>query len=71
MFEKEIKKAISHFGAYLGTLEPKVPWDLCVWSAVLVMTDVTLISHTMSFMVGGVEIVITLRVRRWASGLVY
>jgi hypothetical protein len=67
----EIAGATGHFGTYLGTLESEGLGELSVWSAILATTDLALVPKTVSFMVGGLETVAEIRVRRWVCVSVY
>jgi hypothetical protein len=62
--EEEIAKSFTHFGTYLGTIELEAPSDLSTWSLVLATTDLAAVPKTVSFMVGGIEMISTLRARR-------
>jgi hypothetical protein len=71
MHEDEIAGAVAHFGTYLGTLEPEGSGELSIWSVVPAASDLALVAKIVSFMIGGLETVVTLRVRRWTYAPVY
>jgi hypothetical protein len=71
MHEENISKVISHFGTYLGTLEPEASRELSIWSTILATIDLTLVLKNVSFMAGEVETVASLQARRWVIGPVY
>lgn len=56
--EREIIRATSMFGVYLGKVEQSTPGDVAIWTMAIATTDLAIIPHTVAYRVGGrVEVV--------------
>lgn len=63
--EKEIIRATSLFGTFLGTVEQSNPGDIAVWTAAIATTDLAKIPHAVAYRVGGRVEVADITPRKW------
>lgn len=69
--EKEVVRAVSSFGTFLGTVEQPMEGDLACWTVALATTDLALIPHQVGFIVGGIETPVDVFTKTWMHCDVY
>lgn len=69
--EKAVIRAASSFGTYLGSVDQNNSGNIATWTMVVATDDLARIPQQVTYVVGGVEKVVTLRPRTWKQGPIY
>lgn len=69
--EKEVSKAVSRTGVYLGSVAPEKDKNLSVWTAVVTTDDLGHTLHIIVLVVGGLEYLIGINIIKWVHSLIY
>lgn len=69
--EKEIIRATSMFGVYLGTVAQSSSGDVAIWTVALATIDLAIIPQTVAYRVGGKVEVAQIVPKKWIHGPLY
>lgn len=69
--EKEVIRATSSMGTFLGTVSQPREGDIAVWTVVVATTDLSLIPHQIGYMVGGLETPVEVIPKTWTHCPLY
>lgn len=69
--EREVIKAVSRFGVYLGTNQPKIPAELSAWKVAIATDDLCRIPRNIRLSVGGIEYTVPVLSVVWDKGPIY
>lgn len=69
--EREVIKAVSRFGVYLGTNQPKIPAELSAWKMAIATDDLCRIPRNIRLSVGGIEYTVPVLPVVWDKGPIY
>jgi hypothetical protein len=58
-------------GVYLGTINPKRPTDISLWSLVVATPDLEIIPEELKLIIGGLEYRVRVLVKKWVHTLLY
>lgn len=63
--EREVIRAVSSFGMFLGTVPQSTPGDIAVWTVAVATSDLAKVPHRVTYRVGGLKRVVEVVPRNW------
>lgn len=69
--EEEVRKAVSSFGIFLGTIPPENPADFSQWTAVIATEDLAQVPSKVKVRLGGLDKVVPITVVTWSHAPIY
>lgn len=69
--EKQVVRAFSSFGLYLGSIAREKQEDLSAWTAVVAVEELEHVPYQVSFVTGGLEQEATVKPIMWSRGMVF